>query len=142
MHLTSPVLLDGTTTYVDWMQFQVSRFARRRHEAGAQSFNFRRLAEPTPTAPGAPHLGTLPAKPRTPHQQASCHLLNRCSPFDIQERRRSGEFHITHTHTMSILNRKRDLVYLLFFLIHIPVIFCEPSTMPPGRQHEANSYPS
>lgn len=26
---------------------------------------------------------------------------------------------------MSILNRKRDLAYLVFFLIHLPVMFCE-----------------
>lgn len=28
---------------------------------------------------------------------------------------------------MSITSRKRDLVYLVFFLIHIPVMFCESS---------------
>ena len=26
---------------------------------------------------------------------------------------------------MSILNRKRDLAYLMFFIIHVPIIFCE-----------------
>lgn len=33
----------------------------------------------------------------------------------------------------SLLSRKRDLTYLLFFLIHIPIIFC-PSPSPPHPQ--------
>lgn len=28
----------------------------------------------------------------------------------------------------SLLARKRDLTYFIFFLIHIPVVFCEPES--------------
>jgi hypothetical protein len=35
----------------------------------------------------------------------------------------------------SIFSRKRDLAYLVFFLIHIPVLLCKDTQMPaPGLQ--------
>lgn len=36
---------------------------------------------------------------------------------------------------MPILNRKRDLVYFIFFLIHIPVIFCKSSHLSIFNSH-------
>ena len=35
----------------------------------------------------------------------------------------------------SIWSRKRDLVYLAFFLIHIPVMFCMHVTSSPILEH-------